>query len=146
MVRLHSEPVERILLVLGLALVFVCSCGRSDRNNLPAAPGASAAQTAAPSDPSALPKPTASGLPPVGTTRSAAELYIECEERVEGRSLPGECRTDADCVRAGCSGELCISEQEAALGPMSTCEVRPCFAVLQACGCQEGVCRWSVGD
>lgn len=146
MVRLHFEPARQSVLVLGLVLVFACGCGRSDRNGLPEAPAAPRSQPAAPSDPVVLPKPTTSGLPPAGSTRSAAELYSECEERVEGRSVAGECQSDADCQRAGCSGELCISKQEAALGPMSTCEVRPCFAVLQACGCQEGICRWSVGD
>ena len=28
---------------------------------------------------------------------------------------------------------------------MSTCEVRLCFQVLEACTCQQGHCRWVVG-
>jgi len=76
----------------------------------------------------------------------AAEQYAMCRERVEGADAPGECTTDADCQRAGCSQEMCISVTEAAMGIMSTCEVRPCYAVLKACGCLEGVCSWSIGD
>ena len=146
MVRPHFEPVRPSALIVALVMVCATGCGRSDRKSLPEAPAPAVSQPAAPADSVVLPKPTASGRPPVESTRSAAELYAECEARVEGRSVPGECQSDADCQTAGCSGELCISKQEAALGPMSTCEVRPCFAVLQACGCQEGTCRWSVGD
>jgi eight-cysteine-cluster-containing protein len=70
-------------------------------------------------------------------------LYQSCLSRVEGRGKPGECSTDADCTKAGCSQEMCIARAEAA-GVMSTCEVRPCFAVLDSCGCQAGQCTWSL--
>jgi len=71
-------------------------------------------------------------------------LYEGCRERVEGTETDGECTQDADCVRTGCSSELCIAKSAAA-GVMSTCEVRTCFQVLQACTCQQGHCRWVVG-
>lgn len=89
-----------------------------------------------------LPPVVKGGAPPAG----AAELYQACQARVEGTEVAGECSSDADCVKAGCSQELCISTAEAAKGPMSTCEVRPCFQVLEACGCNEGLCRWSVAE
>lgn len=73
-----------------------------------------------------------------------AELYAACKTRVEGADRAGECASDADCKRAGCSQEMCISAAEAREGVMSTCEVRPCFEVLEACGCNEGVCSWTV--
>src|SRR6185436_4225912 len=65
-------------------------------------------------------------------------------ERVEGTETDGECTADADCVKTGCSSELCIAKSAAA-GVMSTCEMRTCFQVLESCTCQEGHCRWVVG-
>ncbi len=72
-----------------------------------------------------------------------AALYAECRDRVEGREKDGECSTDADCAPAGCSGEVCVTKT---LAPevMTTCEQRPCFTVLDTCGCVEGRCSWSV--
>ena len=78
------------------------------------------------------------------STEDITHLYQSCQDRVEGREVAGECKVDADCVAAGCSGETCIS-QDAAEGLMSTCEILPCFRVLQSCGCQDGLCRWTVG-
>lgn len=71
-------------------------------------------------------------------------LYEGCRERVEGTEADGECAADADCVKTGCSSELCIAKSAAA-GVMSTCEVRTCFQVLESCTCQGGHCRWVVG-
>ncbi len=83
------------------------------------------------------------GLQPLTeiTIRDAAGLYQGCLDRVELPEADGECAVDADCQRAGCSGETC-----AALGAdrMTTCEVRLCFHVLDSCGCEEGRCRWSL--
>lgn len=88
------------------------------------------------------PLPGKIGAPPI----PPAQLYADCKTRVEGSDQAGECSSDADCQKAGCSQELCISKAEAAEGMMSTCEIRPCFAVLETCGCTEGVCSWAVGD
>ncbi len=129
-----------------MVLCALTSCNRPDR--------------VAPPDPPASPvvgepraDASAGGPVPSGLARqaghrglSAAEQYALCKVRVEGSDTPGECTADADCQRAGCSQELCISSTEAALGVMSTCEVRPCFAVLTTCGCHDGICAWSVGD
>jgi hypothetical protein len=41
--------------------------------------------------------------------RRSADLYEGCRRRVEGAEVAGECATDADCVRAGCSQEICLS-------------------------------------
>ena len=71
-------------------------------------------------------------------------LYEGCRERVEGTETDGECTADADCVKTGCSSELCIAKSAAA-GVMSTCEMRTCFQVLESCTCQQGHCRWVVG-
>ena len=72
-------------------------------------------------------------------------LYLQCEERVEGAETAGECSVDEDCVTGGCGSEVCTTA-EAAKGLMTTCEARPCFQVLEACGCVEGLCKWSLKD
>ena len=74
-----------------------------------------------------------------------ADLYATCKDRVEGPSAAGECTTDADCVTAGCSGEVCAAKASAE-GLMTTCEIRPCFAALDTCGCVEGVCSWALKE
>jgi eight-cysteine-cluster-containing protein len=78
-----------------------------------------------------------------GCAVDPVELYQSCKTRVEGPEETGECRIDADCATAGCSGEVCATK-EAVAGLMSTCEVRPCFAALDTCGCIEGVCSWTL--
>ncbi len=82
-------------------------------------------------------------LTPLG---KPSEMYAMCKDRVEGADLAGECSSDADCVKAGCSQEMCISSSDSAKGIMSTCEVRPCFAILKDCGCVSGVCSWRVDE
>ncbi len=72
-----------------------------------------------------------------------AALYAACEARVEQPQSPGECATDGDCVTSGCSSELCVPKSAGQM--MTTCEVKPCFAVLQTCGCHDGQCTWTVG-
>lgn len=91
----------------------------------------------------AAPHPVRLGKDPSATPTDAAALYAECEGRVEQPESDGECTTDADCVKAGCSSERCITAASAE-GLMGTCEVLPCFEVLDSCGCQEGRCRWSL--
>ena len=76
-------------------------------------------------------------------TSNASALYEECRTRVEGREKDGECQSDDDCGRAGCSSEVCVTTSLAA-EVMTTCEVLPCFAVLDTCGCVEGRCSWSL--
>lgn len=84
--------------------------------------------------------------PPVAApAESPVELAATCEARIEQPEVAGECTTDADCARAGCSSEVCTAAASAG-GVMTTCEVQPCFSVLDACGCVEGRCRWSIRD
>lgn len=131
---------------LFLALILA-GCGRGASN----APGEPVASPPAEADaversvetPAADPEPAASTPQPVAS--SAQELYESCEARVEQPEADGECASDADCVKAGCSSEICTTA-EAASDIMSTCEVLPCFSVLDACGCVDGRCRWSIAD
>ncbi len=70
------------------------------------------------------------------------DLYAACRERVEGPESPQECAEASDCKTTGCSGELCVPvglEEQ-----LTTCDVLPCYSVLDKCGCTEGFCRWSV--
>lgn len=59
--------------------------------------------------------------------------------RYEGIGANNACRQDADCVRSGCSAEICAAEQLA-----STCEVVP--IPEGDCGCVEGVCIWHINN
>jgi eight-cysteine-cluster-containing protein len=59
-------------------------------------------------------------------------------DRLEGDELEGECKTDSECKKGGCSGEVC-----AATSAVTTCEVLPIrFPEDARCGCTEGLCRW----
>lgn len=86
------------------------------------------------------PGPAGGSLGPAATPQ---ELFASCEGRVEQPEQDGECASDGDCVRAGCSSEVCTSRPSAA-DIMTTCEILPCFDVLDACGCVQGRCRWSL--
>ena len=71
------------------------------------------------------------------------DLYEGCRERVEYIETPGECTTDDDCMRGGCSREVC-APAATITEIMTTCEIRLCYHVLDSCGCNEGLCQWSI--
>jgi eight-cysteine-cluster-containing protein len=89
------------------------------------------------------PEPEPAPEPPPVPTATPAALYAECEQRVEGPQKDAECTTDADCGTAGCGNEVCTSTAEKA-NVMTTCEDKLCFKILDACGCHEGKCTWSL--
>lgn len=115
-------------------VLFAAACARNGSTEVPTPP---------PDTPAQRVPPPADAAPPTAST--PAELYAECYERVEMPQTDGECTTDADCVRAGCGSEICTTAT-AAEGLMSTCEDRPCFHVLDTCGCHEGRCTWTLHD
>lgn len=78
---------------------------------------------------------------PAGATPAA--LYASCKDRVEKPEAAGECATDADCAPVGCGKEVCTAAKSGG-DVMTTCEDRPCFQVLDHCGCQQGTCTWSL--
>jgi eight-cysteine-cluster-containing protein len=107
--------------------------------------------SAAPGDASPVRTVTAEVTPTAPPIEEAASsgptpqaLYAQCSGRVEGVSAAGECASDADCTRAGCSGEVCVATANKATA-VTTCEILPCFDVLQSCGCVDGMCSWTVG-
>lgn len=57
-------------------------------------------------------------------------------ERFEGTEAANRCTTSSDCVRSGCSGEVCAAESVA-----TTCELLP-YGPSGDCGCVDGVCIW----
>jgi eight-cysteine-cluster-containing protein len=89
------------------------------------------------------PEPEPAPEPPPVPTATPAALYAECEQRVEGPQKDAECTTDADCGTAGCGNEVCTSTAEKA-NVMTTCEDKLCFKILDACGCHEGECTWTL--
>lgn len=139
--------------LVAIGLLVGCSGPRS-ANEIPASDTPTAAP--APEQIGDAPVPTAPGTPvsgeglpseggpvPTDTPVSPASLYEGCRDRVEGLQAAGECVTDADCAKAGCSQEVCVAAKNAG-DVMSTCEVLPCFRALDACGCHEGMCTWTV--
>lgn len=128
------------------ALLFLLACGGISAPPLGTPPSAPVLTVVPvhepPSDPARLPleDPGPETLAP----GAPATLYAACEARVEEPEARGECVQDADCVRQGCGGERCVA---ASAEPMlSTCEDRPCFHVLDRCGCAESRCRWTLKD
>jgi eight-cysteine-cluster-containing protein len=81
--------------------------------------------------------------PAPAVTQTPQELYDACSARVEQPQADAECKTDADCAVAGCDKEVCTTTAAAAT-VMTTCEERLCFKVLDACGCHEGHCSWTL--
>lgn len=137
------------LLVLALALV-ACSGGRSAAD-LPVTdappPPEQIGDAPAPGEPPNAEAPTGDPLAVDGAPDAAPvtpeSLYGACRDRVEGIQIAGECTTDADCARAGCSQEVCVPARQVG-DVMTTCEILPCFNALDACGCHEGMCSWTL--
>jgi eight-cysteine-cluster-containing protein len=141
---------------LGASLILLTILGCSGARTTPAAPEASPAPTPAPEQVGSAPVPTAGegtlvsapgGGEPASAepARTPADLYAACRDRIEGPETDGECKSDADCVRAGCSQEVCAPS---ALAPeiVTTCEMLPCFKAVEACGCHDGRCTWTVRE
>jgi len=76
---------------------------------------------------------------------SPEELYEMCEPRLEEPRVDGECTSDDDCATAGCAAEVCTT-RSAAADVRTTCENKLCFSILEACGCVDGQCSWSIKD
>lgn len=60
-----------------------------------------------------------------------------------GWSTYGKCNSDEDCIRAGCSGQVCQSNFEENI--ITTCEWLECYDARKynvACKCVDGKCQW----
>ena len=128
-----------------VAFLVVC-CSVLGCSTTPSEPAATVAASTASSTGSVPFEPVAadpSTVPSVTDLSDPQAAYEQCRERVEGPESDGECTTDSDCTTGGCSGELCATPASLE-GMMSTCEMLPCFRVLDSCGCNEGRCSWTV--
>ena len=120
-----------------LALLLATGCG----GNAKTTPDASADAPAEPApEEQPAPQPAAEPQPAEVTPQS---LYEECRDRVENPQADEECSSDADCKAPGCGSEVCTTAVAAA-DIMTTCEDKPCFEVLDTCGCHEGQCTWTL--
>ncbi len=60
-----------------------------------------------------------------------------------GWSTKFPCQTDEDCLKSGCSGQVCQGKNEPAI--ITTCEWRDCYDAdiyKVKCGCFKGKCQW----
>ncbi len=81
-------------------------------------------------------------------TTSEVELTTSTEVETPcggfcGWSTGGACVTDFDCVRDGCSGQVCRSTHEEPV--FTTCEWRECYDAQKygvRCKCIDGKCKW----
>ena len=124
-------------MIVFLAIILACGGAAS-----PPPPTLVPVVSAAPSE------TAASGVVPArdpNAPLTGADLYGQCRERVEGTSSAGECSTDADCSKAGCSQEVCVSAA-AVKSVKTTCERLLCFNALDSCSCYEGMCSWTVKE
>jgi len=61
-----------------------------------------------------------------------------------GWSTYGKCNSDEDCLRDGCSKQICRSRFEEPI--ITTCEWKECYEASKygvACKCVEGRCQWT---
>lgn len=81
---------------------------------------------------------TPTAVAPVVTNRNAAV-------NTNASIITGVCTTDADCVRAGCNDELCVTEDAQFV---STCDATPAKSCRRQdqCGCVNGLCAWADSD
>lgn len=67
-----------------------------------------------------------------------------CAAEAAGVSVETDGACAADCVTAGCSGQLCVDADSA--GIITTCEFRPEYACFASSTCErqaDGVCGWT---
>jgi len=90
-------------------------------------------------------RPESASPPPSPPAQAAPERERVCcpNEPFCGKETYGACKGDSDCMRGGCSGQVCQSQKE---GPLvTTCEWRECYnAALYCmeCRCVNNKCRW----
>ena len=88
--------------------------------------------------------PPGGGEPPDGPPRTPLvpeghPLY----GRLEAPDAKNACAVDADCVKGGCSAEVCAAENV-----VTTCEMPADGWPIQgsSCGCIQGLCKWYAPD
>ncbi|MEM4272621.1 MAG: eight-cysteine-cluster domain-containing protein, partial [Candidatus Bilamarchaeaceae archaeon] len=83
-----------------------------------------------------------SGEASAGQEQGVSE-YAAGQNKTSQPAPAVECSVDSDCVRAGCSSQLCVPSASA--GIVTTCEYKSEYDCLPLshCGCNEGRCGWA---
>lgn len=70
-------------------------------------------------------------------------VALELVEKLKSLAEIRECDKNEDCIRDGCSGQVCHAKTGES--QITTCEFRPEYACYNdaGCGCVEGKCAWS---
>jgi eight-cysteine-cluster-containing protein len=80
-----------------------------------------------------------------GSPENSLSITARNEERFFcGKSTLGACQTDADCIKGGCSGQVCQSKNEESA--VTTCEYRSCYDSTKYninCVCIKNRCMWN---
>lgn len=79
----------------------------------------------------------------VNVSADPAAAFEKYRDRLEGQEAAGECSADSECAPAGCSQEVCMP---AGAEVTTTCEVLPVYTILDACGCVDTKCQWSLKE
>lgn len=87
-----------------------------------------------------------SSLPPLIDNKTNKTDLVNISKQGEffcGVSTKGKCSADEDCIRGGCSGQICQSKFEKMV--YTTCEYLSCYNAANyglTCGCVDGKCEW----
>jgi len=75
-----------------------------------------------------------------GNINKAGETNLN----TNGKTVTVECYKDADCLVAGCSGQLCVPRDKAP-SVISTCEWKDEYACYaeDSCLCRNNKCQWA---
>ncbi|MDI6745074.1 MAG: eight-cysteine-cluster domain-containing protein [Thermodesulfovibrionales bacterium] len=71
------------------------------------------------------------------------QISLQYKNGFCGWATGGECKSDSDCIKGGCSGQVCQSQKEAPV--ITTCEWRECYNANKytvSCRCVENRCEW----
>lgn len=70
-------------------------------------------------------------------------LISSCTQKTPEIPKDVECNTDNDCATAGCSGQLCVSKDQAK-DIITTCEYKEEYECLKlsSCSCMNNKCQW----
>ena len=66
------------------------------------------------------------------------------EKEFCGTSTYGSCASDSDCIKDGCSGQVCRSKNGESI--VTTCEHKDCYNAQSyglECSCVDKKCQWS---
>lgn len=91
-----------------------------------------------------LAMPVSCNVYPEEPTCKCFESLVKSEQDtipVTYKCVQTECMKDSDCIRTGCSGNICSATTQ-----VSTCTANPSCYQDAECGCVDGLCRWENKD